>query len=225
MWMCHGRIGKQNKPEAVLTVAWKVWQCFGLQPFQLGMIKSYWVQFLTDLGWFSLQCGSLVLVRLWGWEQLHGAEPAASVVLWLGSSTRESTFSSEHLRFYQSLPDTSITSLEFNLWICSCTIKKVFGAAVAFSVGSVYDLGVCFCWAGYSAFRKVVSLNVVFSLDTKKQHECLCLYFWIKIPIEYNQCTLYGLLFVYFSLKPTCWGSSGLQDCSADVQVTCSVAV
>lgn len=89
MWTCHGHCGKQSKPEAVLTVAWKVWQCFGLQPFQLGMIKSCWLQFLSELGWFSLQCGFTGVgeaVRLgaavWGWTSCPSCPLAWQLHQW-----------------------------------------------------------------------------------------------------------------------------------------------
>lgn len=146
MWMCHGHCGKQNKPEAVLAAAWKLWQCFGLQEFQLGMVRSCWLQSLAELGWFSVHCGFSGVGEVWGWEQLLG---------WTCCLPCPSAWQFHHREHLVKWPlevclsspcltiCTSVTLLECNLGICSCTIKRVFVAAVTSRVWGLCRILVC----------------------------------------------------------------------------------
>lgn len=224
MWCC----GKQNSPETVLTVAWKV--------TKLGKLAVLWSPA------FSAGYDQVLLTAAFDWTRLIFTPVWVHWCLW-GYVVRNSCVGVNQLPllsfslalpperalcqvniwslFIQSLPENMYLSDLVGIQLGNLLLynkKGVWGSSDLQTVGSVYDLGVRFGWAGYLAFRKVVSLNEVFSLDTKKQRECLCLYFWIKIPIEYNQCTLHGLLFVYFfktfvlrllrAVRLQCWYSS-----------------
>lgn len=135
--MCHGHCGKQNKPEAVLAAAWKVWQCFGLQEFQLGMLRS-----CCQLNWAGFQCtvGSLVLVRC-GAGNSCWAEPAPPLSFSLAVPPQRAlgqvTIGG---LFIQSLPDNMYLSylvgMQFgNLFLYNK--KGVWGSSDLQNVGSV----------------------------------------------------------------------------------------
>lgn len=72
-------------------------------------------------------------------------------------SIRESTSLNELFMFIQFLPENMCLSYTVGIQVGNLLLwhKKMFGAAVFFSLGSAYSFGVCFGWAACLGFGKV----------------------------------------------------------------------